>query len=134
MFAVSIAGSLFFATVGTADSAGATPEFEYAPGACRGAWTFSAVANTAGLVPVEWCYRGSRSRFQARARLEQFVRRAGEEIVNLAIAEAGPAPPSTRTPSSFAYTGVARFDLEPGDVYGFRLATLRSPALAPQVS
>ncbi len=125
MFAVSIAGALFFASADT--SAGSPditgPEFEYTAGDRRGAGTFSALARSARHVPIAWSYRGRRDQVRARVRLERFVVRGDIEILQETLAEAAP-PSRFRSPASpFSYAGTATFDLRPGDVYGFRVVS-----------
>jgi hypothetical protein len=131
MFAVSIAGALFFASAdtsagdddGMAVIAPSGPEFEYSAGDRRGAGTFSALARSARRLPIHWSYRGRRDQVRERVRLERFVVRGDIEIFHETLAEASP-PSRFRSPASpFSYSGTSTFDLRPGDVYGFRIVS-----------
>ena len=57
-----------------------------------------------------------------RVAIEKYVVRGGKEIVKETLASAGPVMCCTAPSGGFKYKGDTTFDLQPGDVYGFRLS------------
>ena len=60
--------------------------------------------------------------FQVRVAIERFVVRGGKEIVTEQLAGAGPVNCCVAPSGGFDYTGTSAFDLQTGDVYGFRMS------------
>jgi hypothetical protein len=104
-----------------ADGAAADPRFEYSASR-SGSWTFSAVAGSTRAVPVKWAYTGFHAWFQVRVSLERFVSRGGVDVVNETLANAGPVNCCSAPSGGFTYGGTSTFNLQKGDVYGFRMA------------
>jgi HYR domain-containing protein len=104
-----------------ADGATASPRFDYLT-ASSGNWTFSAVAGSARTVPVKWDYTGFHSWFQVRVSLERFVSRGGVDVLKESLVNAGPVNCCSAPSGGFTYGGTSTFNLQKGDVYGFRMA------------
>ena len=109
-------------TTVVSDGTTADPRFDYSATALTGSWTFSTTAAAAHSVPVAWESSGFYSFFQVTAGLVAFVHRGASDVFAQSLYNIGPvdccAPPS----GGFDYTGTITFaDLQPGDVYGFRL-------------
>jgi HYR domain len=116
--------------VTTVKSDGTTdqPQFEYAVPGQKGAWTFSAVSKSARRQPVVWRYTGFHAWFLVRVAIERFVTRGGKEIVTEPLASAGPATCCAAPSGGFTFQGSTTFDLQTGDVYGFRMSGSHSDA------
>ncbi len=86
-------------------------------------WEFQTTATAAGTVALEYAWTGFHSFFQARANLETFVTTPAGSTYQ-SIFAAGPEDCGACNPPSagFTYCGPASFDVQPGDVYGFRLS------------
>jgi hypothetical protein len=107
-------GTTNIASDGTAER----PRFEYHVNGDGGVWIFSATAQSARRIAVAWTYTGFHAWFHVRVELERFIRRGDAEVLQETLTESGRPGPS----SGFAYTGIASFDVWPGDVYGFRMS------------
>ena len=87
-----------------------------------GEWTFFTTAAEDGTINVPWRYTGFHAFFQVRVRLNAIVLRDGDDsISDVSLVDAGPANCCGAPSSGFDYSGVAQFEVEAGDVYGFRL-------------
>ena len=95
---------------------------DYSVNGYSGNWTFSNTAKSARKQPIAWRYKGYHAWFQVRVAIEQFVIRNGVEIVKQTLQSAGPVNCCAAPSGGFDYTGTATFDLQPGDVYGFRMS------------
>lgn len=92
---------------------GYDPAFKYSSfDTPTGTWTFSATAKTARTQPITWSYDVGEV-----ALIEKFVSRGGKDIVKETLASNFPGPASV-----FHFGGGTIFELQPGDVYGFRMA------------
>lgn len=100
------------------DGTRARPRFEYHVNGDGGVWIFSAVAQSARRIPIEWCYSGFHAWFHVRVELERFIRRGDHEVLQETLTEPGRPGPS----GGFAYAGTSTFDVWPGDIYGFRMS------------
>ena len=95
---------------------------DYSVVGSSGSWTFSATAKTARQQKVAWHYKGYHAWFQVRVAIERFVVRGGKEIVTEKLASAGPVNCCVAPSGGFVYAGTSAFDLQTGDVYGFRMS------------
>ena len=106
----------------TSDGTTGNPVLDYSVVGSSGSWTFSATAKTARQQKVAWHYKGYHAWFQVRVAIERFVVRGGKEIVTEQLAGAGPVNCCVAPSGGFDYTGTSAFDLQTGDVYGFRMS------------
>ena len=109
-------------TTVTSDGSTGNPVLDYSGNGYSGNWTFSTTAKSARKQPITWRYKGYHAWFQVRVAIEQFVIRNGTEIVKQTLQSAGPVNCCAAPSGGFDYTGTATFDLQPGDVYGFRMS------------
>jgi hypothetical protein len=109
-------------TVAADGTGAAAPLFNYAVTGHNGAWTFSAVAKSARTQPVDWHYTGFHAWFDVTVAIEKFVIRDGKEIQKQSLASAGPVNCCAAPSGGFDYSGSTAFDLQAGDVYGFRMS------------
>lgn len=109
-------------TKATSDGTTGNPVLDYSVVGSSGSWTFSATAKTARQQKVAWHYKGYHAWFQVRVAIERFVVRGGKEIVTEKLAGAGPVNCCVAPSGGFDYTGTSTFDLQTGDVYGFRMS------------
>jgi hypothetical protein len=87
-------------------------------------WDFTATAATAGQVKVPYTWQGLHAWFQVRTQLDAIVIPANGVLpvqVNNLVSQ-GPAVCCTAPSNGFVYGGVATFDVQAGDRYGFRLS------------
>jgi hypothetical protein len=98
------------------------PAFDYSVVGNKGAWTFNATSKLARKQPVEWSYNGFHAWFAVRVGLESYITRGGKEVFKQALVTAGPVNCCAAPSGGFTYKGKTEFDLQPGDVYGFRLS------------
>jgi hypothetical protein len=105
----------------TLDGTGGDASMKYSVAGQSGSWTFSATAKTARKQAATWHYNGYHAWFQVRVGIEKFVVRNGKEIATEKLAGAGPVNCCAAPSGGFDYTGTTTFDLQPGDVYGFRM-------------
>ena len=110
------------ATTATSNGTTGDPVLDYSVVGSSGSWTFSATAKTARQQKVAWRYKGYHAWFQVRVAIERFVVRGGKEIVTEKLAGAGPVNCCVAPSGGFDYTGTSAFDLQTGDVYGFRMS------------
>ncbi len=87
-----------------------------------GNWTFSNTAKSARTQAIKYRYNGFHAWFQVRVAIERFVIRGGVEIAKQTLNSAGPVNCCSAPSGGFDYSGTATFDLQPGDVYGFRMS------------
>ena len=106
----------------TSDGANGDPVLDYSVVGSSGSWTFTATAKTARQQKIAWHYKGYHAWFQVRVAIERFVIRGGKEIVTEKLAGAGPVNCCVAPSGGFDYTGTSTFDLQTGDVYGFRMS------------
>ncbi len=110
-------------TTATSDGTTASdPVLNYSVAGNSGSWQFTATAKTAHQQQVIWHYNGYHAWFGVRVGIVMFVKRGGQEIVNRSLAAAGPVNCCAAPSGGFDYKGSATFDLQPGDVYGFRMS------------
>jgi subtilisin family serine protease len=109
-------------TTVTADGTAGNAVLDYSVNGFTGNWTFSNTAKSARKQPIAWRYKGYHAWFQVRVAIEQFVIRNGSEIVKQTLQSAGPVNCCAAPSGGFDYTGTATFDLQPGDIYGFRMS------------
>jgi len=103
---------------GTADD---TPTLSYKVAGFKGAWDFNATSKTARKQVVAYNYKGFHSWAGVRVAIEKYVMRGGKEIAKETLASGGPAMCCTAPSGGFEYKGETTFDLQAGDIYGFRL-------------
>jgi hypothetical protein len=108
-------------TTATADGTSGDAVLDYSVAGSNGAWTFKATAKTARQQSANWHYKGYHAWFQVRVGIEKFVIRNGQEIVKQGLAGAGPVNCCAAPSGGFDYSGTTSFDLQAGDVYGFRM-------------
>ena len=106
----------------TSNGANGDPVLDYSVVGSSGSWTFTATAKTARQQKIAWHYKGYHAWFQVRVAIERFVIRGGKEIVTEKLAGAGPVNCCVAPSGGFDYTGTTTFDLQAGDVYGFRMS------------
>ena len=109
-------------TTVTADGTTGNAVLDYSVNGSSGNWTFTNTAKSARKQPITWRYKGYHAWFNVRVAIEQFVIRNGTEIVKQTLQSAGPVNCCAAPSGGFDYTGTATFDLQPGDVYGFRMS------------
>ena len=106
----------------TSDGTNGDPVLDYSVAGSSGNWTFNATAKTTRQQKIAWHYKGYHAWFQVRVAIERFVIRGGKEIVTEKLAGAGPVNCCVAPSGGFDYTGTTTFDLQTGDVYGFRMS------------
>lgn len=111
-------GTTTLVSTGTVDD---TPTLQYHVTGYKGAWELKATAKTARKQPVAWDYQGFHSWFSVRVAIEQFVSRDGKDVFTKVLASAEAALCCRAPSGGFGYKGDTTFDLQPGDVYGFRM-------------
>jgi subtilisin family serine protease len=109
-------------TTVTSDGTTGNAVLDYSTNGYSGNWTFNNTAKSDRKQPITWRYKGYHAWFQVRVAIEQFVIRNGTEIVKQTLQSAGPVNCCAAPSGGFDYTGTATFDLQPGDVYGFRMS------------
>jgi subtilisin family serine protease len=109
-------------TTVTSDGTTGNAVLDYSTNGYSGNWTFNNTAKSDRKQPITWRYKGYHAWFQVRVAIEQFVIRNGTEIVKQTLQSAGPDNCCAAPSGGFDYTGTATFDLQPGDVYGFRMS------------
>jgi hypothetical protein len=100
----------------------APPRFDYNVNAYNGTWTTSTVAATTRSVPVEYDSSGYYSWFQVTTKLERFIRRGGVDVLAETLVAEGPTDCCSAPSGGFAYKGRTTFNVQAGDVYGFRIS------------
>ena len=106
----------------TSDGTSGDPVLDYSVNGSSGAWKFSATATFERQQPVTWRYKGYHAWYQVRVAVEKFVIRNGTEIITETLRSAGPVNCCASPSGGFDYTGTTTFDLQAGDVYGFRIS------------
>jgi hypothetical protein len=89
-----------------------------ADGSGSGTWTFTAQATTSGTVKVPYTWQGLHAWFMVTTRLQTTVNGS----VTQTLVSDGPTSCCTSPSNGFLYGGVATFDVQAGDTYGFQLA------------
>ena len=74
------------------------------------------------VVPLEYESSGFYSWYQVQTKLERFVVRGGKEILTEQLKAEGPTNCCAAPSGGFDYTGRTSFDVQKGDVYGFRMS------------
>ncbi|MDA0169456.1 S8 family peptidase [Solirubrobacter taibaiensis] len=115
------AGSGTATTTVNSDAAG-NATLNYSVAGSSGSWTLSNTAKTARKLPVKYRYNGYHAWFQVRVAIEQFVTRNNVDVTKQVLHSAGPVNCCAAPSGGFDYSGTATFDLQPGDVYGFRMS------------
>lgn len=96
--------------------------FTYAHnGPYSGSWEFSTTAASTGSHTLTWDYSGFHSWYQVTVELEAFVD-DGTTVSTASLVNAGPADCCTSPSGGYAYSGSHTFQVQAGDVYGFRLS------------
>ena len=104
------------------DGSSADPQFSYdAPGPFSGDWEFRATASATRSLPVTYDYSGHQSWFRVRVSLPSFILRDGVQIASQTLADDGPVDCCDAPSNGFHYQGATTFDVQAGDVYGFRM-------------
>ena len=88
-------------------------------------WTFTTTAtaaSAAGPVRVPWTWQGLHAWFLVTVSLDAVVIRNGVELPATSLVAEGPEICCTEPSNGFLYGGIHEFDVQPGDVYGFRLS------------
>src|SRR4051794_15879693 len=116
------AGSGTATTKVASDGAAADPEFDYAAKGFSGSWSYSTVGGSTRAVPVKWDYSGFHAWYQVKVSLVRFIQRGGVDIVAESLVNQGPVNCCAAPSGGFAYAGTTTFDVQKGDVYGFRMA------------
>jgi hypothetical protein len=109
------AGTVQTVSDGTASAAQMTYDVE---GSFTGSWTFTATATSAGTVSVPYSWLGLHAWFEVTTRLDTIV----NGNVTHTLVNDGPVDCCTSPSNGFDYGGVATFDVQEGDTYGFRLS------------
>lgn len=103
------------------DGSAAAPQFSYdaLDGQDSQFWTFSTTSAGAGMLDATYDFRGFHAYNNVVVVLRAFVTRAGTTTTRLVVGASGNccSPPS----GGFAYAGTTTFDLQAGDVFGFRV-------------
>lgn len=94
---------------------------QYALAGNSGAWTMQATAGSARKLSVFWNYQGYHAWFGVKVSIEKFVIRGGTEIVTETLRSANASRCCEAPSGGFEYEDYTRFDVQPGDVYGFRM-------------
>ena len=88
------------------------PMIDYTAATPAGSWELIATAKETRRQPIKWEYFGNHI-----AALEMFVSRNGQDVTKETLAGI-PVP----APGPFGHHGESTFDLQAGDVYGFRMS------------
>jgi subtilisin family serine protease len=115
-------GSGTATTTVTADGTKGPAQFDYSTVGWSGNWTFQNTAKSARKQSFAYRYKGYHAWFQVRVGIESFVIRNGVEVAKQTLQSAGPVNCCAAPSGGFDYSGTATFDLQPGDVYGFRMS------------
>ena len=86
-----------------------------------GTWTMQTTAGAARKLSATWNYQGYHAFFGVRVAIERFVIRGGTEIVTETLQSASAYRCCEAPSGGFEYRGTTYFDLQAGDVYGFRM-------------
>jgi hypothetical protein len=108
-------------TTVVSDGTATNPQFDYSATAFDGSWTFSTTAGSARSVPVAWESSGFYSFYQVTAGMVAFIHRGASDVFTQPLYNTGPADCCDPPSGGFDYKGTTTFDVQPGDVYGFRL-------------
>jgi hypothetical protein len=84
-----------------------------------GTWTFTTSTTTGGTVKVPYTWQGLHAWFEVTTRLDLVVNGVA---VGSPLVDDGPVDCCTSPSNGFVYGGIATFELQPGDTYGFRLS------------
>ena len=82
-------------------------------------WTFSTTANSNGPLQLAWRYEGFHAYFSVTMHLEAFVIHDGLPTYQTLLSQ-GPANCCGTPSAGFNNSGAATFEVQPGDIYGFR--------------
>jgi hypothetical protein len=93
----------------------------YAQDGRSGTWTMQTTAAAARKLSATWNYQGYHAWFGVEVAIEKFVIRNGTEIVTEPLHSAGAARCCEAPSGGFEYSGNTHFDVQAGDVYGFRM-------------
>ncbi|MGB0099850.1 MAG: putative Ig domain-containing protein [Nocardioides sp.] len=107
-------------TVSQGSDAAASMTYD-ADGSGSASWTFTTTAtpeSAAGPISVPYTWEGLHAWFQVRTSLELIV----DGVVVDTLVQEGPVDCCTSPSHGFLYGGLASFDVEPGQTYGFRLS------------
>jgi hypothetical protein len=66
-------------------------------------------------------YRGYHAWYGVQVAIEKYVIRGGTEIVTETLQSASASRCCEAPSGGFEYTGTTQFDVQPGDIYGFRM-------------
>jgi hypothetical protein len=105
-----------------ADGSQSDPQFDYSVNAFGGAWSYSAKAGSTRELRVSYQSTGFYGWYQVVTKLEAFVSRAGKDVYVKQLAAQGPVNCCTAPSGGFDYSGSTAFDVQTGDVYGFRMS------------
>jgi hypothetical protein len=94
---------------------------QYALAGRTGTWTMQATAGSARKLAATWNYQGYHAWFGVQVAIEKFVIRDGTEIVTETLQSASASRCCEAPSGGFEYAGTTHFDVQPGDVYGFRM-------------
>jgi hypothetical protein len=108
-------GTVTTVSDGSASAAQMTYDAE---GTFSGTWTFTTTATSAGTVKVPYSWTGLHAFFRVTTHLESFVTGGATDV----LVNDGPVDCCTAPSNGFSYGGVASFDVQPGQTYGFRLS------------
>jgi HYR domain len=101
------------------------PWIKYSANEPTGEWELRATAKNSRRQVIAYDYVGNHGTFAPWAILQRFVLRDGKTLLRETLVRRD-------QPSEFEYTGSTSFDLQAGDVYGFRIQGLTKD-LAPRV-
>ena len=93
----------------------------YAHAGHQGTWTMQTTAGAARRLAATWNYQGYHAFFGVKVAIERFVIRGGTEIVTETLKSASAYRCCEAPSGGFYYRGTTYFDLQAGDVYGFRM-------------
>ena len=89
-------------------------------------WTFTTTATPTSAngtpIRVPWTWQGLHAWFLVTAQMDAVVIRNGVEISTTNLVNEGPEICCTEPSNGFLYGGIHEFNVQPGDVYGFRLS------------
>ena len=89
-------------------------------------WTFTTTATPTSAngtpIRVPWTWQGLHAWFQVTAQMDAVVIRNGVQISSTNLVDEGPEICCTEPSNGFLYGGIHEFNVQPGDVYGFRLS------------
>jgi hypothetical protein len=102
------------------------PRMNYSHGSPNfsGNWSFTTTSATTGNISIDYRWNGFHSFFQVTAAMQVCVNRGGVDIYTKQVLDEGPEDCGACLPPSngFLYTGTEIVNVQPGDIYGFRLA------------